>query len=129
MDSFGKRLRSVRLSKSISLRDLNDKSTVHYAIISQYENDITFPQVKNLVLLSNALCVNLHWLITGKGTKELPGAEDRESIHRVKAELAAARKELQGAEEQIKELKNQYYEGLQYINQLQKELLAVKNQK
>jgi len=129
MDSFGKRLRSVRMSMSMSLRDLNEKSTIHYAIISQYENNLTFPQVKNLILLSETLKVSLHWLITGKGPKDLPGSEDKESIGRVKSELAAARKALQELQEQNKSLKLQRYEDLQYVNKLQKELLELKNPK
>lgn len=126
MDSFGSRLRSIRLSKSMSLRDLCEKTSVHYAIISQYENNLVFPQVKNLVTLSTALKVNLHWLITGKGPQELPGMERKVDIKGCKAQLAAAQKELQELRDQFNALQNKHYEDNQYIIQLQKDLLKAK---
>ena len=119
MNSFGSRLKVARLSKSLSLRDLESKSSIHYSTISQYENSVVFPQVGNLIRLSNTLKVSLHWLITGKGPRELPYIESNVDIKGTKIQLAACQKELQ-------ELRDQHNEDIHYINQLQKELLELK---
>ncbi|MBN2018463.1 MAG: helix-turn-helix domain-containing protein [Candidatus Cloacimonetes bacterium] len=123
MNSFGKRIKSIRLSKDMSLRDLSNKSTIHYAILSQYENDLVFPQVKNLIQLSNTLKVNIHWLITGEGPQELPAFINQDNK---KTELAACKKERNELRDEINTLKKQHYDDLRYINELQRELLQYK---
>lgn len=123
MNNFGNRLRSARQIKRLSLRNLEEITGIHYSIISQYENHHYLPQVDHLVKLSNSLSANIHWLVTGEGLRELPGATQQESSV---AELAACQKKRDKLQKQINRLKDQHYRDLNYINELQRELLHYK---
>lgn len=63
MKNFGKRLRKIRKSRNISQRELADYLGVGQSTIANYENNLRFPNVQKLRLLSEYLGVNVELIL------------------------------------------------------------------
>lgn len=58
MESFGKKLKSVRLAFNLSQRDLADKVGVDQTLISQYERGECQPTFQTMLFLTDALGIS-----------------------------------------------------------------------
>lgn len=62
---FGERLKEIRNSNSMSMKDLADMLGVSPGQISLYEKEKNYPSIKVLFLLGVHFGVDLSWLVTG----------------------------------------------------------------
>lgn len=65
---LGERLRALRKNLKLSQVELGEKIRVKASAISQMETGRINPSVETMLNLSKLYGVNLHWLITGKGS-------------------------------------------------------------
>jgi len=68
--TFSGRLAHARKAVGVSQDELAAQANINSSQISHYETGLRNPSFNALVKLSQAncfLCLNLHWLITGKG--------------------------------------------------------------
>jgi transcriptional regulator with XRE-family HTH domain len=66
--TLGKRLKSSRMSKGLTQRQVADKLGVHVTTVSKHENDIAEPDSENLLILSNMYGKTVEWLMYGYDT-------------------------------------------------------------
>ncbi|MCB5251508.1 MAG: XRE family transcriptional regulator [Candidatus Cloacimonadaceae bacterium] len=66
--SIGKRIKEIRSKRNINQVSLSRLVGATQAAISRYENDQQYPGGEFLQKLSEALSVNLNWLLTGSGS-------------------------------------------------------------
>lgn len=72
--TFGEKIKSTRLKKNLSQRELAEKVGVSPSTIQNYESDLVEPKFINVICLSEVLGVSLDYL-AGKKTedfKEVP---------------------------------------------------------
>ena len=64
-DTFGSRLRNLRLAKSWTLREMADKAGLSYPVISGWENSSVEPRISSLKKLSLLFDVTADYLLFG----------------------------------------------------------------
>jgi len=73
--TIGDRLRQVRTDAQLTLEQAGDLAGVSKQAISQIEKGVTKnPEAATLEPLCRKLRVNLHWLMTGKGPRQINGS-------------------------------------------------------
>lgn len=63
---YGDRLKSYRLDRNLTQRELGDASGVGYAYICRIESEERIPSLSALIRLGDALDVSPLWLATGQ---------------------------------------------------------------
>ncbi len=64
---FGGRLREARKALKVRLVDLSEKIGVGHSFLSQVERGDKSLSLEKLMLLTETLEIDYHWLLTGKG--------------------------------------------------------------
>ena len=68
---FGKRLVEARKEHGMRAKDAADLIGVTASTMSRFENGARTPDVMQIKRLAEAININLHWLITGYGSKSV----------------------------------------------------------
>jgi len=79
--SFSGRLFHARTCADVTQAELASQANINLAQVSHYETGLRKPSFDALVRLSTAkcfVCLNLHWLITGKGDWVIPHLSKRQ---------------------------------------------------
>lgn len=58
INELGKKLRQIRESKGLSVRELADLADMNYSNISRIESGLVNPQITTVILLAEALGIN-----------------------------------------------------------------------
>ncbi len=64
---IGKRIKEVRKSLNLTLKEMKEVSGFSIPTISDMERAKNRPNIEYLVLLANKFNVNINWILTGKG--------------------------------------------------------------
>ncbi len=64
--SLGERLRLYRLRKNMTLQELADLVGTSPSTISNYENDITVPDILRITAIANALDITVSMIMFGR---------------------------------------------------------------
>ena len=92
-ETFATRLLALRKSKGLSQADIANAIGVHFAQISRYEREGSFPNAEALTKLANVLDTTTDYLINGSTTDTVLNAGlDKELISRFK-EIQSLEKE------------------------------------
>lgn len=68
METLGARLRKLRLHHHLNQDQFGDLCGVTKGAVSQWESDLTVPDMPNLLQLTQKLSFSLDWLLIGLGT-------------------------------------------------------------
>lgn len=63
---FGEKMRMVRKRLGLRLKDLSDKSGIHYSMISKYENGDSTPSIAAMQKIANSLDVSIDYLMNSE---------------------------------------------------------------
>ena len=74
-ESIGSRLKTFRLSKKATQKDMASALGCSEITYNRYEREATLPRTEDLSFLYNMGC-NLNWLITGEGTMDYEQKSD-----------------------------------------------------
>ena len=83
MESFGKRLASIRKENDLTQSDIAEKLHVSSQAVSKWENDITSPDIPTMITLSEIFHMSLDELVGKESTqpKCLPEEERKDKHH------------------------------------------------
>ncbi|MBZ0266233.1 helix-turn-helix transcriptional regulator [bacterium] len=74
--SIGRRIRSIRILKNWTQKELADIIGIRPDSIRSYEAGRSVPKLDSLLLLSQTFSVSMEWLVTGKGELEFSTSTD-----------------------------------------------------
>jgi transcriptional regulator with XRE-family HTH domain len=78
-ESIGSRLKTFRLSKKVTQKDMASALGCSEITYNRYEREATLPRTEDLSFLYNMGC-NLNWLITGEGTMDDEQKSDKDLL-------------------------------------------------
>jgi transcriptional regulator with XRE-family HTH domain len=81
MERVGDRIKQLRESKSLSLKDLSEASKTTQAAISRYENNLRMPRFDILSRISDALDVSIEYLVSGSSNEKEKGVQVTEDAN------------------------------------------------
>ncbi|GAB5083869.1 hypothetical protein Osc2_06370 [Ruminococcus sp. 25CYCFAH16] len=81
--SFGNNLREIRKQKNISQEGLAELLNVSRQAISKWEQDIGYPEMEKLLLLSKELDVSLDYLVGNGKYTDTPQKENASASGRI----------------------------------------------
>jgi transcriptional regulator with XRE-family HTH domain len=96
--TIGKRIRQLRLSKSLTQDQLGELCNTTKGAVSQWESDLTMPTLSNILLLGEKLTFTMDWLLRGVGNHDDPYpksesnamiAAEPDAHHKLEEELLA----------------------------------------
>ena len=131
------RLKEIRKKLHLTQFEIAKALKVNPASISQFESNKVKPSIDTLLKLSDAYDVNIHWLLTGRGSMfldngtkmkadvpmftrkftddEHSGLSDREYIEKVQDEVLELRKDLDELRRKLIDLQQKYIELMEKI--------------
>jgi len=74
---FWLRLENVMREKGMVPADLAEKLETSRATVSEWKVRGSWPTGYDIIMICKALDVNAHWLLTGEGDAETPGADSK----------------------------------------------------
>jgi transcriptional regulator with XRE-family HTH domain len=105
---IGDRLKNIRDSLNISQKNLADMLNIKAPALSRYESGDVIPTMDVLKFFSNGFNINLHWILTGKGSMFLNATESGEcpNCQELKKENNDLKQEVKNLEGTIRTLEN-----------------------
>jgi transcriptional regulator with XRE-family HTH domain len=84
LDEIGRRIKSLRREKGLSLEDLADQTGFEADLLAKIENNEVYPQLGTMIKLSKSLDAAFGQLISGAGDKPyaITRMEDRKTVSR-----------------------------------------------
>jgi len=113
--NFAERLKNILKHKHISQKELAEICNVAQSQVSRWLNGIVYPSAENLIKISKALNVDIHWLLTGEGepkvTREFAAKEEPAGAGDLDDRLRGAIRKISGNESLIRQVVG-YIDGL-----------------
>jgi transcriptional regulator with XRE-family HTH domain len=82
---FGKRLRDVRLDRSLSMKQLAARSDVSLTSLGRYERGNIVPGLDVALALSKALDISIDYLATGEGSRRQSASQSPRVLRIIEA--------------------------------------------
>ncbi|HHD11061.1 MAG TPA: XRE family transcriptional regulator [Deltaproteobacteria bacterium] len=113
----GRRIRSLRESRGLTLQELAARLGIKYQSLREWETGRTSPSVDNIGRLSDIFGVHPTWIWTGKGSKYIK-AKRKDEANRVEEESPEARRLNRAIGEFVRYLRTRSPEEVKLIHEI-----------